>query len=78
MKLLMKPLSEEEAKELGIVDRMLTTLKMAVEKLKEDVLIKEALGEEIFDKYVKIKTREEEVFSRMVSSERRKVSMRHF
>jgi hypothetical protein len=38
----------------------------------------DAPGPEIIGKYIMIKTKEEEIFSKMIGSERREISMRVF
>lgn len=75
--ILMQP-NPEEAKELGLVDKMPKSLKQAIENLKGDTTLTEALGEEIIGKYLKIKTAEEEAFGKMLSLERRALSMNLF
>jgi len=77
-KIMLKNLEGKEAEEHGFKDRMPRTLKLAITKLKEDGPLLEALGPEIMEKYLKLKTKEEENFSKLTGAERRAISMRFF
>jgi glutamine synthetase len=70
--------TQEAADKFGVKDKMPTSLKESISSLKENRVLADALGPEIIDKYLKIKTNEEEIFSKLVGSERRKISMRIF
>jgi len=74
-KIAMMGFEEKEAEEFGIKDRMPTSLKEALANLKSDEELSEALGPEIIGRYLKIKGKEEETFSKMILSERRAMSM---
>jgi glutamine synthetase len=86
MKLIMKDpnkpmlnrIEDEEAEELGITDTMPTSLKEALDTLKADKALVDAIGPEIIDRYLRVKTKEEESFGKMTASERREMSMRLF
>lgn len=77
-RIMLKPLEGDVAKEHGIKDKMPTTLKTAISNLKEDKALVDALGPELADKYLHVKTKEEETFSNLIGSERREISMRQF
>jgi glutamine synthetase len=77
-KIVMTGLEEKEREEFGIKDKMPTSLKEAIANLKANEELKEALGPEIIDRYLKIKMKEEEHFSKLIPSERRELSMRSF
>jgi glutamine synthetase len=66
---------DKEVEEFGIKDKMPTSLKEALGNLKANEELKEALGPEIIDRYLKIKGKEEEIFGKLILSERRALSM---
>ena len=70
--------SQEAADEFGVKEKMPTSLKESISSLKENKGLTDALGSEIIDKYLRIKTKEEEMFSKLIGSERREISMRMF
>jgi glutamine synthetase len=70
--------SQEAADEFGVKEKMPTSLKESISSLKENKRLTDALGPEIIDKYLRIKTKEEEIFSKLTGSERREISMRLF
>ncbi|KAG4438592.1 hypothetical protein IFR05_005916 [Cadophora sp. M221] len=72
------PLDDKEAKKMGVVDLQPRTLKEAVESLDADEILKEAIGPEVIDKYINVKTKEEAKMSQMVPSERRMLAMALF
>ncbi|KAK0112246.1 hypothetical protein ONS96_001495 [Cadophora gregata f. sp. sojae] len=72
------PLDDKEAEEMGIVDRQPRSLKEAIESLNADEVLKEAIGPEVVEKYINIKTKEEAKMSQMVPSERRTLGMSLF
>ena len=74
-KIAMMGFEEKEIEEFGIKDKMPTSLKEALGNLKSDEELKEALGPEIIDRYLKVKGKEEEAFGKMILSERRAMSM---
>ena len=59
-------LSQEEREKLG-VKNLPDNLKEAVDVLKEDILMKETLGEHIFEKFVELKTKEWDDFRKYVT-----------
>jgi glutamine synthetase len=77
-KIVMAGIDEKDRKEFGIKDKMPTSLKEALANLTADEELKEALGPEIIDRYMKLKTKEDEHFSKLIPSERRELSMRIF
>ncbi|KAH8599256.1 hypothetical protein B0O99DRAFT_613406 [Bisporella sp. PMI_857] len=76
--LFINPLSEKDATEYGITDKMPSSLKIALAKLREDKALLESLGPEISERYLHVKTLEEAKFGKMTAGERREVSMRVF
>jgi glutamine synthetase len=74
----MEGLDEEEAKKFGITDKMPTSLKAALECLDAAQELKDALGPELADGYLKVKRQEEESFRKLIPSERRELSMKIF
>ncbi|KAE9370540.1 glutamine synthetase/guanido kinase [Stipitochalara longipes BDJ] len=74
-KIAMMGFEEKEAEEFGIKDKMPTSLKEALANLKSNEELNEALGQEILDRYLKVKGKEEEAFGKMILSERRAMSM---
>jgi glutamine synthetase len=72
------PLTDEEVEKFKLTDKPPTTLKMALEKLKDDKALSEALGPEIVEKYLKVKNKEEEIFGKMTLSERKEMTMKIF
>ena len=70
--------SQDVADEFGVKDKMPTSLKESISSLKENKSLIDALGPEIIERYIKIKTKEEEIFSKLIGSERREISMRVF
>lgn len=77
-KMLFSGFDEKEIEELGLKDKMPTSLKQALANLKADEELNEALGPEIIGPYLKTKGKEEDHFSKLIPSERREVSMRLF
>jgi glutamine synthetase len=73
-----KAMSREEASNFGIVDRMPRSLKKAIENLRGDIRLRDALGPELFDRYLYFKIKEEEAFSKMSRNKRRDISMQLF
>lgn len=73
-----KALLEKDMGEYGIKEKYATSLKDALELLKKDERLVGALGPEIMDRYLKIKTKEEENFSKMIRSERMELMVRMF
>jgi glutamine synthetase len=71
-------IEDKEAEELGITDTMPMSLKEALDTLKADKSLVDAIGPEIIERYLRVKTKEEEGFSKMTASERREMSMRLF
>lgn len=69
--------TQEAAEEFGVKEKMPTSLE-SLSSLKENRDLADALGPEIIDTYLKIKTKEEEIFSKLIGSERREISMRMF
>ena len=67
--------SQDAADEFGVKDKMPTSLKESISSLKENKCLIDALGTEMIDRYIKIKTKEEEIFSKLIGSERREISM---
>jgi glutamine synthetase len=59
-------LNETERKNLG-VENLPDNLKEAIELLKQDKLMKETLGEHIFNKFIEYKTREWDEFRKTVT-----------
>ncbi|KAL2065418.1 hypothetical protein VTL71DRAFT_3088 [Oculimacula yallundae] len=74
----MAPLDDKGAEELGIVDRQPRSLKEAIDSLSADEVLKEAIGPEVIEKYLMIKTKEEAMMSQLVPSERRTMAMTIF
>ncbi|KAH7333445.1 hypothetical protein BKA65DRAFT_45078 [Rhexocercosporidium sp. MPI-PUGE-AT-0058] len=72
------PLDDKEAEEMHVVDRQPRSLKEAVESLNADEVLKEAIGPEIIEKYINVKTKEEAKMSQMAPSERRILAMTLF
>jgi glutamine synthetase len=66
---------DKDVEEFGLKDKMPTSLKEALGNLKGDEELKDALGPEIIDRYLKIKGKEEEIFGKLIASERRELSM---
>ncbi|KAH8799167.1 hypothetical protein F5884DRAFT_136324 [Xylogone sp. PMI_703] len=66
------------ADEFAVKEKMPTSLKESISSLKSNKRLTEALGPEIIGRYIKIKTKEEETFSKLIGSERREISMRVF
>ena len=60
----------------GIKDKMPTSLKEAIELLKKDERLVEAIGPEIMERYLKVKTKEEESFRKLTRPERMELSVR--
>jgi glutamine synthetase len=77
-KIAMTGFDEKEAEEFGLKDKMPTSLKEGLANLKADEELNEALGPEIITRYLKLKGKEEDHFSKLIPSERREVSMRLF
>lgn len=77
-KIMLKPLDLKEAEDMGMKDTLPSSLKEALERLKANKALLDALGPEIIGRYLKLKTKEEEIFSRLIGSERREISMRLF
>ena len=77
-KIMFKPFDAKESEEMGIKDTLPSTLKDALERLKADKALLDAIGPEIIGRYLKVKMREEEIFSQLIGSERRELSMRLF
>ena len=59
-------MSDNRKKELGI-EQLPSSLKEALEYMKEDELIKEVLGEHIFSKFIEMKEREYKEYSIRIS-----------
>lgn len=74
-KIAMMGFEEKELEEFGIKDKMPTSLKESLGNLKANEELKEALGLEIIDRYMKVKGKEEEAFGKMILSERKAMSM---
>lgn len=72
------PLDDKEAEELGVVDRQPKSLKEAIESLSADQVLKEAIGPEVVEKYISLKTKEEAKMAQMVQSERRTLGITLF
>jgi glutamine synthetase len=70
--------SQEAADEFAVKEKMPTSLKESISSLKGNKCLTDALGPEILGRYIRIKTKEEEIFSKMIGSERREISMRVF
>lgn len=77
-KMVFESMKDDEATDLGILYKMPTSLKAAIDSLKAAEELKDALGPELIDRYVKVKTKEEENFGKLIGSERREMSMRVF
>ncbi|TVY40557.1 Protein fluG [Lachnellula subtilissima] len=75
-RLVFKGFEDDEATDLGILSKMPTSLKAAINSLKAAEEFKDALGPELIDRYVKVKTKEEENFGKSIGAERRELSMR--
>ncbi|KAL1985617.1 hypothetical protein VTN96DRAFT_7597 [Rasamsonia emersonii] len=73
-----EPLTQEQRTELGITDAMPQSLEAALEALRADKTLPDALGAEIVEKYLKIKTMEEQAFREMTLQKRKSVSMNFF
>jgi len=73
-----KGIEDDEATDLGILYKMPTSLKAAIDSLKAAEELKDALGPGLIDRYVKVKTKEEENFGKLTGVERRELSMRVF
>jgi glutamine synthetase len=71
-------IEDKEAEELGITDTMPMSLKEALDTLKADKALVDTIGPEIIERYLRVKTKEEESFGKMTASERREMSMRLF
>ncbi|TVY48103.1 Protein fluG [Lachnellula occidentalis] len=71
-------MEDDEATDLGILHKMPTSLKAAIDSLKAAEELKDALGPEMIDRYVKVKAKEEENFGKLTGSERRELSMSIF
>jgi glutamine synthetase len=71
-------IEDKEAEELGITDTMPMSLKEALDNLKAGKALIDAIGPEIIERYLRVKTNEEESFGKMTASERREMSMRLF
>lgn len=71
-------LDEKDVGNYGIRDRSASSLKVAIELLKNDEALIKALGPEIVDRYIKVKTKEEENFSNLTGTERRALTLRVF
>lgn len=69
-----KPLNDEDAKEMGITDRMPTSLAEALESLGGDEVLKAGMGG-IVERYVKVKGIEMEKFGGLTPGERRDLGM---
>ncbi|KAG0650395.1 fluG [Hyphodiscus hymeniophilus] len=69
-------LEEKDYGQYGIKDKMPTSLKDSLELLKKNETLLEAIGPEIMDRYVKVKTKEEENFSKLTRAERMELSVR--
>ena len=69
---------EKDMGKYGIKEKNATSLKDALELLKKDDRLVEALGPEIMDRYLKVKTKEEENFSKMTRPERMELMVRMF
>jgi glutamine synthetase len=74
-KIAMLGFEDKDVEEFGLKDKMPTSLKEALGNLKANEELKEALGPEIIDRYLKIKEKEEEAFGKLIPSERRELSM---
>jgi len=75
-KFLVEPIiDEKEAAEYGIKERMSTSLKESLTKLKNDQELVGALGPEIIDFYLKVKEKEEAVFKKLTAEERKVICM---
>ena len=68
----------EKRKELGIVDRCPLSLKEALDALKKDEAVKAALGDHVWDSYIKYKEKEEQMLAGLTLPERRKLIMQIF
>jgi glutamine synthetase len=78
MKFALMGFDDKEAEDLGFKDKMPTSLKEALSRLKADEALRDALGPEIIDRYLKVKAKEEEIFSKLTRSERVEISMQLF
>jgi glutamine synthetase len=72
-----KALDPKDYGEYGIKDKMVTSLKDALELLKKDELLVGAIGPEIMDRYFAVKTKEEENCSKLTRSERMEIMVRY-
>ncbi|CZS98247.1 uncharacterized protein RAG0_07041 [Rhynchosporium agropyri] len=71
-------LDDKEATEMGVVDLQPRSLKEAIDSLSADEVLKKAIGPEVIEKYIMVKTTEEAKIGKMVPSERRIVAMAIF
>jgi glutamine synthetase len=74
-RIIIKGFDDNEVEEFGLKDKMPNTLKEVLANLKANEELKEALGPEIIDRYLRVKEREEEAFAKLIPSERRQLSM---
>ena len=72
-----KALDPKDYGEYGTKEKMVTSLKDALELLKKDERLIGAIGPEIMDRYFKVKGKEEEAFSKLTRSERMEITVRY-
>ncbi|CZR58413.1 uncharacterized protein PAC_08305 [Phialocephala subalpina] len=73
-----KPLDKKELEEYGVIDTIPTSLKEALHALRNDEALVDKLKPAIVDKYLTLKEKENETFSKLTLSERKQISMQLF
>jgi glutamine synthetase len=69
------PFTVDQKIEFGITEDMPSSLELALEALRADRALSDTLGTEMVEKYLKVKTKEEEAFREMTPQERKSISI---